>query len=293
MMSATHRKVLITGAQGQVGSELLATTPGSWEVIPCGSKDLDVTRSDVVGSVLDRERPALVIHAAAYTDVDRAEREVERAEAVNAAGAANVVTAASAAGARMIYLSTDFVFDGALGRPYLPDDTARPLGVYGRTKLSGERAVLEQPGGLVVRTAWVYSARGRNFVRTMLTKMNAQESVEVVSDQVGTPTWARPLAQALWNAADQPKLAGVLHWTDAGVASWYDFAVAIQEEALVLGLLKRAVAIRPIRSVDLPRPARRPTYSVLDKTAGWAALGGPAAHWRANLRCLLESLAHA
>jgi dTDP-4-dehydrorhamnose reductase len=292
MISGTRRKVLITGAHGQVGTELLATAPETWDVIPCGSDDLDVTRADVARGVVSREGPAVVIHAAAYTDVDRAEQEVERAQAVNAVGAANVATAANAVGARMIYLSTDFVFDGALGRPYLPDDIARPLGVYGRTKLAGERAVLER-GGLVIRTAWVYSSHGRNFVRTMLTKMSAQETVEVVSDQVGTPTWARSLAQALWNAAGQPELAGIVHWTDAGVASWYDFAVAIQEEALATGLLQRAVTVRPIRTVDLPRPARRPPYSVLEKTTGWAALGGPAAHWRANLRCLLESLAYA
>jgi dTDP-4-dehydrorhamnose reductase len=293
MTSAARRKVLITGAEGQVGSELLATAPRSWEVIPCGSKDLDVTRSEMVKSVIDRERPSTVIHAAAYTDVDRAEREVDRAEAVNAVGAANVATAASAVGARMIYLSTDFVFDGAKGSPYLPDDIARPLGVYGRTKLTGERAVLKHRGGLVVRTAWVYSANGRNFVRTMLTQMSTQDSVNVVSDQVGSPTWARPLAHALWHAAEQSGLTGIMHWTDAGVASWYDFAVAIQEEALAAGLLKRAVTIHPIRTQDFPRPARRPPYSVLDKTTGWAALGGPAQHWRANLRCLLESSAHA
>jgi dTDP-4-dehydrorhamnose reductase len=286
-------KVLITGAQGQVGSELLATVPATWEVFPCGSRDLDITRADVANAVFNRERPALVIHAAAYTDVDRAEQDVQRAEAVNALGAANVAMAASSVGARMIYLSTDFVFDGSSGRPYLPDDVARPLGVYGRTKLAGEQPVLKQHGGLVVRTAWVYSAGGRNFVRTMLTKMSTQESVAVVSDQVGSPTWARSLAHALWSAAEQPELTGILHWTDAGVASWYDFAVAIQEEALAAGLLKRVVKIDPIRTVDWPRPARRPLYSVLDKTTGWTALGGPAPHWRANLRCLLEILAHA
>jgi dTDP-4-dehydrorhamnose reductase len=293
MTPQSRPKVLITGAQGQVGSELLATAPAQWDVVPCGSEDLDVTRGEMTKSVVARERPVAVIHAAAYTDVDRAEREVDRAEAVNAIGAANVAAAASSVGARMIYLSTDFVFDGALGRPYLPEDIARPLGVYGRTKLAGERAVLEHRGALVVRTAWVYSAQGRNFVRTMLTQMSTQESVNVVSDQVGTPTWARPLALALWKGAEQTELTGIVHWTDAGVASWYDFATAIQEEALAAGVLKQSVAIHPIRTVDLPRPARRPPYSVLDKTTGWAALGGPAAHWRANLRCLLESLAHA
>lgn len=288
-------KALITGARGQIGSELQATAPGTWQVVPCGSSELDVTQADAARAIIVRERPVVIIHAAAYTDVDSAEREVERAEAVNAAGAANVAAAGSEVGARMIYISTDFVFDGSLGRPYAPGDQARPLGVYGRTKLAGERAVLDRTGGrsLVVRTAWVYSAHGHNFVRTMLGLMKTQSSVGVVSDQVGTPTWAHPLAQALWSAAEQPELGGILHWTDAGVASWYDFAVAIQEEALAAGLLTRAVPIHPLRTEEFPRPARRPPYSVLDKTTGWSALGGPAAHWRSNLRCMLESLPHA
>jgi dTDP-4-dehydrorhamnose reductase len=295
MTSKRRPKVLITGARGQIGSALQATAPGIWQIIPCGSEELDVTRGDMARAVIARERPAVVIHAAGYTDVDGAEREVERAEAVNAAGTANVAAAAREVGARLIYISTDFVFDGSVGRPYLPEDHARPLSVYGRTKLAGEQAALDRTGGgaLVLRTAWVYSAHGRNFVRTMLALMETQSSVGVVSDQVGTPTWARPLAQALWTAAEEPRLEGIVHWTDAGVASWYDFAVAIQEEALAAGLLTRAVPIRPLRTVEFPRPARRPPWSVLDKTTGWSALGGPAAHWRSNLRCMLDSLRHA
>lgn len=293
-MSPERRlKVLITGAQGQIGSELQATAPGGCQVIACGSKELDVTRPDMARAVIARERPDVIIHAAAYTNVDRAEREVERAESVNTAGPSHVAVAASAVGARMIYLSTDFVFDGSGGRPYLPEDAARPLGVYGRTKLAGEQAVLEHRGTLVVRTAWVYSAFGRNFVETMLTQMRTQDSVKVVADQVGTPTWAQSLAHALWKATEQPQLKGIVHWTDAGVASWYDFAVAIQEEALAAELLTRAVPIRPLRTEDFPRPAHRPLYSVLDKTTGWKALGGPPPHWRSNLRCLLRTLPRA
>jgi dTDP-4-dehydrorhamnose reductase len=288
-------KALITGARGQIGRELQAAAPARWQVIPCGADELDVTRREAARAVITQERPGVVIHAAAYTDVDRAEQDVARAEAVNAAGAANVASAANEVGARMIYISTDFVFDGTLGRPYGPEDQACPLGVYGRTKLAGERAVLDlaRDSSLIVRTAWVYSAHGRNFVRTMLTLMSTETSVGVVSDQVGTPTWAQPLARALWVAAERTELGGIVHWTDAGVASWYDFAVAIQEEALAAGLLKQAVSIRPLRTVEFPRPAHRPPYSVLDKTTGWNALGGPAAHWRSNLRCMLESLPHA
>jgi dTDP-4-dehydrorhamnose reductase len=282
---------LITGAQGQLGQELCAIAPADWQVIAYGSRELDITDSDAVAALCSRERPGVVIHAAAYTKVDEAERQPARAEAVNSVGAATVARAARDVGARMVYVSTDFVFDGRQGRPYTPDDMPNPLNVYGRTKRSGEIEVLRISNGdaLVVRTAWVYSARGDNFVRTMLRLMREQDSLSVVSDQIGTPTWARSLAEALWVAAASASVHGIVHWTDAGVASWYDFAIAIQEEALELGALKRALPIRPIRSDQFPRPAQRPAYSVLDKTTGWAALG-PARHWRTNLRCMLQEL---
>jgi dTDP-4-dehydrorhamnose reductase len=295
MSARQQAKVLITGARGQVGQELQATAPEGWQVLACGADELDVTKLEAVRELLERERPALVIQAAAYTDVDNAEREVARAEAVNVVGASNVSAVAGRIGARMIHLSSDFVFDGKQGHPYTPDTPGNPLGVYGRTKLAGEREVtkLTQGRALIVRTAWVYSASGRNFVRTMLNMMEEQDSVRVVSDQVGTPTWGRTLAEALWRAAELPKLHGIIHWTDAGVASWYDFALAIQEEALALGLLSKAVPVHPIHSEELPRAARRPSFSVLDKTSGWAALGGPARHWRTNLRTMLRGLARA
>lgn len=288
-------KALITGAGGQIGLALQQTAPAGWQVVACGSVELDVTRPEMVADVLERERPAWVIHTAAFTGVDAAEREVERAEAVNARGAAHVAEAARRIGARLLHVSTDFVFDGARGSPYSPSDPPNPLGAYGRSKLAGEREVVRLSGGeaLVMRTAWVYSAQGRNFVRTMLKLMREGQNLGVVCDQVGTPTWAHTLAEALWRAAALPELRGTHHWTDAGVASWYDFAVAIQEEALSLGLLQRPVPIRPLRTEDYPTAARRPCFSVLDKTATWAALGGPAPHWRANLRLMLQGLASA
>ena len=275
--------------------ELQATAPSGWQVVPCRSADLDVTDAATVDRVLKQAAPEVVINAAAFTRVDDAERDSGRAEAVNGHGAGNVARAAARQGARMIQLSTDFVFDGSQGRPYSPDDTPNPLGAYGRTKLLGEQLVQEHTGGraLIVRTAWVYAAAGHNFVRTMLRLMRERPSVGVVGDQIGTPTWARGLAQALWRAVELDTLVGILHWTDAGVASWYDFAVAIQEESLALGLLERAVPIQALHSHEYPTPARRPGFSVLDKSTGWAALGGPAPHWRVNLRCMLQGLAHA
>jgi dTDP-4-dehydrorhamnose reductase len=236
----------------------------------------------------------VVINAAAYTGVDAAEREADRALAVNADGAANVARASTRVGARMIHLSTDFVFDGAQGRPYLPDDRPNPLGVYGRTKLAGEQAVQRWSAtALILRTAWVYSNHGHNFVRRMLGLMEERDELSVVSDQIGAPTWSRSLAAALWAAAARPELRGIQHWTDAGVASRYDFAVAIQEEALALGLLSRAVPIHPVHSEEYPTPARRPAFSVLDTSTARAALGLAPPHWRVNLRRMLQGLQHA
>jgi dTDP-4-dehydrorhamnose reductase len=286
------RKVLITGATGQVGLELQATAPAGVEVVARSSRELDVTQPGLVQRELDRICPSVIINAAGFTRVDEAEREPAQAQKVNADGAGNVAQAAMRVSGRLIHLSTDFVFDGRQGRPYAPDDPPNPLGVYGRTKLAGERLVQERTAGaaLIVRTAWVYAARGHNFVRTMLRLMREQPSLEVVGDQVGSPTWARGLARALWTAVARPDLRGILHWTDAGVASWYDFAVAIQEEALNLGLLKQPITIRSIPSHEYPTPAQRPQFSVLDKATGWAALGGASPHWRVNLRCMLRDL---
>jgi len=286
-------KVLITGAGGQLGTELRRTVPSGCKVIACTAKDLDITDRDLVGQIMERIRPTLVINAAAYTRVDDAESEPDRAHAVNAQGAANVAEMAHRIGARMIQISTDFVFDGSLGRPYTPDDEPEPLGVYGQSKLEGERLVQERTGSaaLIVRTAWVYAAQGHNFVGSMLRLMRQRESIGVVSDQVGTPTWARGLAEALWAARGLPDVRGTVHWTDAGVASWYDFAVAIQEEALALGLLAHAIPIIPLRTDQFPRPAPRPGYSVLDKTSGWTVLGSKPTHWRVNLRRMLQGLA--
>lgn len=293
MKALGERRALITGAGGQLGLALQAQAPEGWTVVPCRTAALDVTRPDQVRSVLERERPDVVLHAAAYTAVDAAESAVARAEAVNAAGTGVVAEAARAVDARLIYLSTDFVFDGLAGRPYRPEDPTGPLGVYGRTKLEGERRARAVLGdrALVMRTAWVYGAQGHNFLLTMLRLMRERDEVGVVSDQVGTPTWVRSLAAALWAAAARPSLGGVLHWTDAGVASWYDFAVAIQEDALAAGLLARAVPVRPLATEQFPTPARRPPYSVLDKRTAWEALGLPATHWRVHLRQAIRELA--
>ncbi|HEX7035946.1 MAG TPA: dTDP-4-dehydrorhamnose reductase [Pseudomonadales bacterium] len=293
--------VLITGANGQLGWELQRTAPADVSAIALDRQALDITSPASIGAALDRHRPDVVINAAAYTAVDKAEQEPERAAAANADGPRALAEAAASRGIRLIHVSTDFVFDGTAGTPYRPDAPTHPLGVYGRTKRQGEEALLANPCRsdlqiAILRTGWVYSSHGRNFVKTMLRLMGERDEVRVVADQVGTPTWARGLAEALWRIAVwRPLLQGasqgpIFHWSDAGVASWYDFAVAIQEEALSLGLLERAVPVKPITTAEYPTPARRPAYSVLDKSATWSALGLDPVHWRTALRSMLCEL---
>jgi dTDP-4-dehydrorhamnose reductase len=286
-------KVLVTGAAGQLGRALLATAPTGPDVLGLTRAELDLSDTAAIAALVAREKPGLIINAAAYTAVDRAESDADAAYAVNRDAAGALASAAASAGARLVHVSTDFVFDGQASTPYAPDAPTAPLGVYGASKLAGEKAVRAAlTGALIVRTAWVYAADGQNFVRTMLRLMGERDEVRVVADQIGTPTHARSLARAIWTlsavSAAGTGVLGTYHWTDAGVASWYDLAVAIQEEALGLGLLTRAVPVRPIATSDYPTPAQRPAYSVLDKRSTWA-LAGEARHWRAELRdCLSE-----
>jgi len=289
-------RVLITGAGGQLGQALLATVPSDIEPKAVARADLDIGAAAEVDALVAGFRPDVVINAAAYTAVDRAESDSAAAQRVNATGVQNLARAVCAIdGARLVQVSTDFVFDGRASLPYEPKAVPAPLGVYGASKLAGERAAFAElgPRAVVLRTAWVYSAVGRNFLLTMLKLLNERGEVRVVADQIGTPTATRSLAAALWRCAAIAEVHGVLHWTDAGVASWYDFAVAIAEEAAALGLLRRAATVHPIVTAEYPTAARRPPYSVLDKRAAIAALGLEPRHWRVELRAVLTELAHA
>ena len=287
-------KALVTGAGGQVGRMLCATCPAGIELIACGHADLDIADADGVRARVLRERPDVIINAAAYTAVDKAESEPQRARAINADGAGHLAAGARECGARLIHISTDFVFDGRSSSPYRPDAQTRPLSVYGTTKRDGEQAVLEvlADAAVIVRTAWVYGAEGANFVRTMLRVMRERGGARVVADQVGTPTAARPLAETLWRIAALTQIRGIHHWSDAGVASWYDFAVAIAEEGAAAGLLAPHVTVTPIATEEYPTPARRPAYSVLEKRS-LIALGCVPAHWRQRLRETLREMPHA
>jgi dTDP-4-dehydrorhamnose reductase len=286
-------RVLLTGATGQLGWELQQTCPATMELFVFGSSELDIRDVSAVTDAVKKIAPAVIINAAAHTAVDKAEDEPELAFAVNTDGAVHLAQAAKRQGARMIQISTDYVFDGTHSSPYLPDADTSPLGVYGESKYQGEQRVQEilPQDSVIIRTAWVYSTHGHNFVKSMLRLMVEREELGIVADQVGSPTYARTLARAVWGFAEQPQLHGIYHWTDAGVASWYDFAVAIMEEAVTVGLLPRAITVKPIRSCDYPTPARRPAYSVLDKTSSWKQLSVAPLHWREALREMLAAQA--
>ena len=283
-------KTLITGADGQLGRELQRTCPEGWQAAALSHPELDITDRSAVAAVLKKYQPDLVINTAAYTAVDKAESEKNKVFSVNTEGAAIIAGLSVESGARLIHLSTDYVFDGAKSQPYLPGDRPNPINIYGASKLQGEQAVSAATGnkGLIIRTGWLYSSHGSNFVNTMMKHLQEREALRVVADQVGTPTWARGCAEAIYRFAGIPDAQGIYHWTDAGVASWYDFAVAIQEEAHWLGILQSCIPIIPIRTGEYPAAALRPPYSVMDKTATWEAIGFIPPHWRKSLRLMLE-----
>jgi len=238
-----------------------------------------------------------VLNAGAYTAVDKAESEPELAMAVNGGAPRAFAQALQELGqGQLLQVSTDFVFNGSQGRPYAPDQPRQPLGVYGASKAAGEEAVEELLGdgrGVILRTSWVYGPVGHNFCRTMLRLHRERPQISVVADQVGCPTSTTGLAAACWRvlertAEPQQALPQVLHWSDAGAASWFDFAVAIGELGVSTGLLEQAAEVHPIRTTDYPTPAQRPSYSLLECTASRKTLGLAPRHWRQALQAVLS-----
>lgn len=299
----TPRKVLVTAKNGQLGWELKRCLPtDNIEALFLDSKELDITNASAVSEKINSFRPDFVINAAAYTAVDKAESDTDAAYKVNQQGPKNLAVACKAIGAKLIHVSTDFVFDATKNTPYKPEDETNPLGVYGASKLAGEIAATEILGENVsiIRTAWVYSTHGNNFVKTMLRLMAEKEQLGVVADQVGTPTNAKNLAKAIWLLVENTHTdtltstlntqANIYHWTDLGTASWYDFAVAIQELGLANGHLKKPIAVNPINASQYPTPAKRPAYSVLDTSALREKLNITGEHWRTALNSMLKEL---
>jgi len=287
------KKIVITGASGQLGQTLMrASMFGGHTLIPLTRQQLDISSQASVDSVLDSLAPDIIINAAAYTAVDAAESNRDAAYAINADGPGNLANWVNNSAAKLIHVSTDFVFDGQGHRPYKTHDKTGPVSVYGSSKLAGEQKILDILGhkASIVRTAWLYSPFNSNFVKTMLRLMSERDSLSVIDDQVGTPCSTFSLARCLAAIIEGDSSGGVYHWTDAGVASWYDFAVAIHSEALALGLLERPIVITPITTEQYPTPARRPAYSVLDKHETLQQISATQRHWREELKDVLIAL---
>lgn len=273
--------LLVTGANGQLGNELrLLLGEGAVYV---DRAELDITDEEAVKAFFRERSFDFVINCAAWTAVDRAEDDADAAERVNVLGPRNLARY----GRRVVQISTDYVFDGTSCRPYREDDAPNPVSVYGRTKLAGEKAVLEEAeSAVIIRTAWMYSSFGANFVKTMLRLGAERESLGVVFDQAGTPTYAADLAAIIVTVLPQvrPGMKEVYHYSNEGVASWYDFACAIMEEA---GL---SCTVRPIESFEYPTKAVRPAYSVLNKAKIRRDFGLSIPHWRDGLRRCLDKM---
>jgi dTDP-4-dehydrorhamnose reductase len=252
-------KLLVTGAGGMLGRAVVERASRLGHDVSAATRaELDVTDAGAAARVLREVGPAAVIHCAAYTDVDGAESDWSLAEAVNARGAGNVAHAAQQVGARIVHVSTDYVFDGRKREPWVESDPVAPLGVYGDTKLAGEQLVAAaNPAHAIVRTSWLFGTGGRNFVDTMLALSAQRDEVSVVTDQVGCPTWTGHLAGALVELAERPGETGILHVAAAGECSWNEFALEIFEQAGV------DCRVLPATSEQFVRPARRPAYSVL------------------------------
>ena len=290
-------KVLLTGAGGQLGTALQKSCPGAVELIATDQAELDLTDAKACAAMVAALKPDWVLNGGAYTAVDRAEEQPQLAEAINAAAPRAFAEALAELGSgRLLQISTDFVFSGMQGHPYGAQDPVAPLGVYGASKARAEAAVFEVLGperACVLRTSWLYGPVGKNFCLTMLkfhaVKAKAGDPLNVVADQVGCPTHTAGLAAACWQVLARD-IGGMQQWSDAGVASWYDFAVAIGEEAVALGILATAAKVNPISTAEYPTPAQRPSYSLMDCSASRKALGLEPLHWRQGLRQVLASI---
>ena len=283
-------KVLVTGSGGQLGQTLLAGSLPDMQFVGIDQEQADFADQEQILAVVRKESPDVIVNTAAFTAVDLAESEESLAARINVDAPDCLASVAVEVGSRLIHLSTDFIFDGQANTPYTTDAAANPQSVYGRTKYAGEQRVRERmpDNSVILRTAWLYSAYGHNFVNTMLRLMAERDEISVVDDQVGSPTWAGSLAGAIFAFIAKSDLAGTYHWTDSGQASWYEFACAIQNEAFELGQIEKMIDIRPISSANYPVPAQRPAYSVLDCSETERLLDIKATPWRDSLRAMFR-----
>ena len=281
-------KILVTGANGMLGQDLCPILEDEGHtVVETDVDTLDITNFEMVKEVLNKEKPDCVIHCAAYTNVDKAEEDLETAKLINSKGTENIAKVSSELDITVVYISTDYVFQGDRSIPCREDWPTEPLGVYGVTKLQGEKAVLASGCKfLIFRTAWLYSPYGKNFVKTMRSLTAEKDSLSVVFDQVGTPTYAKDLATLIFKVIQERMLdkTGIYHFSDEGVCSWYDFACAIRD------LSGNFCDIRPCHSDEFPSKTRRPHFSVLDKTLVKNTFGITVPHWYESLKDCISRL---
>lgn len=282
------KQILVTGCNGQLGNELqqLASKYEDIQFHFTDKEELDITDRKEVYSFIERHAISVVINCAAFTAVDKAESEPELCDLLNHVAPGYLAEAVASIGGTMIHVSTDYVFDGTSCTPYREEDTPNPQTVYGRTKLAGEESVIRScPGSMVIRTAWLYSTFGNNFVKTMIRLGKERDSLGVVFDQIGTPTYARDLAQAILTAVEKGIVPGVYHFTNEGVCSWFDFTRAIHR---LEGI--DDCQVRPIHTDEYPVPAKRPHYSVLDKSKIRKTYGIDIRWWEDALKECVKNL---
>ncbi len=288
-------KILLTGKKGQLGQELELLLPQVGEVIALGKEELDLSQGNQIRDCINHYQPDLIVNAGAYTAVDKAETESDLAYAVNADAPTILAESAEKIGARLVHFSTDYVFDGEKHKPYTEADQPNPIGVYGKSKLAGEQGIQKHCSNyIILRTAWVYGVYGQgNFVKTMLRLGEEREALKVVSDQIGTPTWTNDIAKVIVGLITQlpsSPVQEIYHFTNSGVASWYDFSIAIFEEAKVLRFPLKIHRVSPIPTTEYPTPAQRPAYSVLSGEKISKLLGVCPPQWRISLREMLTQL---
>ena len=282
--------ILVTGSQGQLGSELqqISHLFPHWNFIFYDLPELDITDKNSVDNIIKYKNINVIINCAAYTAVDKAETETENAFNVNVTGAKLLAEAAKEANALLVHISTDYVFDGKTHSPWKESDATRPLNVYGKSKLEGEKAIREvNPSHLIIRTSWLYSNYGNNFYKTMQRLGMERDSLNVISDQAGTPTYARDLAYVIAKILSKIRIdkqyAEIYHFSNEGICSWYDFACAIME------ISKLNCKVKPVETCEYPAPSTRPAYSVLNKTKIKHHWGIQIRHWRKALEeCIKE-----
>ncbi|MCG8364626.1 MAG: dTDP-4-dehydrorhamnose reductase [Pseudanabaenales cyanobacterium] len=294
------KRILLTGMTGQLGQELQQALAPLGEVIGVDRKTMDLAQPAMIRQVIVDVKPDLIVNASAYTAVDRAETEIELANSINNTAPTIMAEETQRLGGFLIHVSTDYIFDGQKNTPYHEEDPPNPINAYGQSKLLGEEGIQKTcERHLILRTAWIYGAKGKgNFVKTILKLGAEREELRVVVDQVGASSWARDIAGAIaqlgrqitLEQAQKFPLKGIYHFTNSGVASWYDFAVAILEEAKQLGFPLKVQRVAPITTPEYPTPAKRPAYSVLSTKKISAVLGTYPPHWRKSLRQMLKQL---